>query len=177
MTMTLKTITFAAAVSLLAFVAGNTQAASFDHIDRLATSLERQANLLRGEFGEHYDHSPYYRHLNYDAQQMQRYARHIHDSVHQGASIYHLQADLKQLDALFHHIERVLAVIEGNAQIGVGHIHGHTGHVAQEMETLEDTLHHLKADIDEMVHDADFHHDHFHNDFGGDQFDVHGHSH
>jgi hypothetical protein len=76
--------------------------------------------------------------------------------------------DLRRLDRLFHHVEELVEHIEHDAYHGDGHVHGDTHHVRHLMSQMEDTLHHLRADVNELRY-GNFHpvvpiggHDHGH---------------
>ncbi len=159
-------------VALAGFaLTGTAQADTYSHIDGLAVRLQQYARLLDREFTAHYRHTSQYRHLHADAYQMMRLAEHVHEVAHHQGSLTHLQSDLRQLDRLFHHIEDLVEDIEHHAG-GFGdlhghggfhgHIHGNTRHVRRILRAMEDTLHHLQADVDELVEHS---HDHHHHGF------------
>src|SRR5262245_39830235 len=91
------------------FAAAPASAQSFAHIHPLAVALERQAEQLHDEVHAHFRPTPAYRHLDRDASEMERLARHIHEVVHHGGSVRHLRADVESYDRLFHHVEEVIA--------------------------------------------------------------------
>jgi hypothetical protein len=139
------------------------QADTYEHIDTLAVQLERYAARLDREFALHYRHTSQYAHLRSDSREMARLARHVHDVAHNHGSLAHLQSDLRNLDQLFHHVEDLVDDIEfhaahnahgyhgGFGYHGGGHIHGETRHVARLLHAMEDVLHHLQSDINELA--------------------------
>lgn len=138
--------------------AGKVQAEPFEHIEKLAYSLQGQARKLSREFKGHYSHTAEYRHLAGDTSKMYKLARHIHGLAHEG-EFEHMSDDLRDLDKLFHHIEETVDEIEHEAEHGHGgHVHGNSSHVRRIMGQMEDTLHHLEEDIEELS--GHEHHDH-----------------
>jgi hypothetical protein len=153
--------------------ASSAQADVYRHIDELALRLQQQAQELDREFTLHYRHASQYRHLRSDSREMVELAAHVHDVAHDCGPLTHLQSDLRQLDHLFHHIEDLVAEMEHDARRGDyhsryghyghpghwgggyhgrgGHIHGDTRHVRRLMKAMEDTLHHLQEDVDELA--------------------------
>jgi len=169
------------------------QAQSFEHVDSLALKLQKQSATLYYEFKNHYQHTPGYRHLMSDAAQMYHLARHLHETAHEEGDVHHMEEDLEKLDSKFHHLEELVEDIEdeadhddhghygrgGRRSFGRGrgfhdggHVHGNTAHIRTLLNRMEDTLHHLEEDLDEL---AD--HDHDHGDdldfsVGGRRFSV-----
>lgn len=153
------------------------QAGSFEHIDDLAAELQGLSNKLSREFRDHYRHTPAYRHLASDARDMRKLAGHIHEIAHFQGDLDHIHDDLHDLDELFHHVDELVDEIEHDAEHhGEGHVHGDTHHVRHILGAMEDTLHHLLEDVEEMTggyHHDDFgdegegHEDHDHDDRGG----------
>ena len=126
------------------------EAASFEHIDRLAVELREQSSRLYWEFRSHYRHAAHANHLMSDAAKIYRLADHLHDVAHSG-NLAHMQSDLAQLDREFHHLEDLVHEIHFDAHDDHfghgGHIHGSTRHVRRLMSEMEDTLHHLQDDL------------------------------
>jgi len=152
MTITRTLIATIVTLTGLAVSTGNATAASYRHIDSLARKMMRQSRQLKSEFAFHYRHVSEYRHLIHDANELYRIADHVHDVAHHSGNPYHLRNDLAKLDRLFHHVEGLVHRIEFRARRGRnGHIHGSTNHVDHLIANLEDTLHHLQADVEEMV--------------------------
>ena len=128
-------------------------AASYQHLDTLAVSLQRDSARLYHEFRLHFRHTPGYTHLMSDAASMYRLARHVHEVAHHHGSIAHLRSDLRKLDHTFHHLEGLVDRIERGAyHHGVGHIHGDTRHVRRMLHVMDTNLHHLRADVNELGH-------------------------
>ncbi|MFG0261151.1 MAG: hypothetical protein ACF788_02015 [Novipirellula sp. JB048] len=136
----------------LATVAFSATAAAdtYHHVDQLALAIERQAKQLASET-RHYRHTPEYAHLVADAHKMAELAEHMHDVAHQHGSLAHLESDLAELDAQFHHFESLIRRIEWRAAHRHGHWHGHvhgdTAHVKRLLHSIEDDIHHLQADL------------------------------
>ncbi|TWU04223.1 hypothetical protein [Stieleria varia] len=144
--MALTRSTFAAVGLFFATLATPSFADTYHHIDEVAVTIERQARLIVEET-RHYIHTPEYRHLVSDAQDMCRLASHMHEVAHHHGSLAHLESDLRQLDAEFHHLEGLFDRIEIRAAHGQGHIHGGTGHVRSLLDSIEDNIHHLQDDV------------------------------
>ncbi|MCA9246523.1 MAG: hypothetical protein KDA42_05390 [Planctomycetales bacterium] len=143
-----RTILLATAALL---AASNAQAASYEHIDRLALQLAGQMNELTEEFSTHYRHTSLYGHLINDARDAARLADHIHELAHYRGNISHMRDDLNRLDREFHHLEEVLGQLNRQVHYGYGgHAHGDTQHVFYLMHEVEENLHHLRDDIEEM---------------------------
>ena len=143
----IKTITaFVFSIATLAGFAQNAKADYYSHLDRLACDILRQSDALVGE-AIHYRHTPQYRHLVHDLKQIRAFADHIHEVAHHRGSIVHLDRDLRQLDAQFHHLEDLIKDIEHNAVHGHGHIHGRTGHVRRLLRAMENNIHHMQSDV------------------------------
>lgn len=127
-------------VTLATLAGGAASADTFHHIDQLAMQLQGQASHLVHELHVHYRNSPYYRHLDQDAHQMEELAKHIHDVVHHGRSLSHLRHDIEALDRLYHHMEGMVARMRG----------WDLRHIRQAMNRIGDTLHHLRDDVNEL---------------------------
>jgi hypothetical protein len=147
------------ALLLVAATFGTTSARAdeFDHIDDLAVRLQGQARALYGELREHYSHAAHGDHLISDAAAMYRTAAHIHEIAHHAGNVFHLRNDLASLDRNFHHLEGLLDDSERHARFDPwhgGHAHGPTGHVKRLMAEMEDTLHHLRSDVNRLAQPA-----------------------
>ena len=176
--MTLRKLVFATtAVAIVSmFSAANAKAASFDHIDRLALRTQKQAAQLFHEFRIHYRHMPGYRHLMHDARDMYYSASHIHELAHHHGNLLHMKRDLSKLDSLFHRIEDLVDDIEARVGRCNHHsLHGHRtcgcdvfqrrkGHLFSLMRRIEDNIHHLQDDIEEMLRCR--HRNHVDHDYG-----------
>lgn len=162
--MTLARTTFAAViVAALSALGAKAEAASYEHIDTLALRLQNQSSTLYWEFRNHFSHAAHADHLLSDTADMYRLAKHIHEVAHFGSGLNHIAADLDKLDRQFHHLEDLVSHINEDAAFGGGHVHGNTWHVRRLMRQMENTLHHLRQDVNEMrapVYDP--HHGHGH---------------
>lgn len=119
---------------------------SFQHIDRLARQLERQARDLHDEVDAHFRPTPQYRHLHNDVEELEQLADHIHDVIHRGASVNHLRADARKLDRLFHHVEDLVQDMGRSRTIDRRAYF----HLRQSLSRLEDTVHHLLDDLNRL---------------------------
>ena len=147
MTLVRTTLLATLSLALLALTTTSADAASHQHIDNVALTMQSKARKLVSEFALHYRHKAGYRHLRADAIELYRVAAHIHLVVHQSGSLYHLRHDVQRADALFHHLEEVLARTDHSYS---GHTHGDTHHVFELMHGLEQNLHHLKRDVESL---------------------------
>ncbi|MFK8111603.1 MAG: hypothetical protein AB8B91_05360 [Rubripirellula sp.] len=134
-----------AAIALL-FTATTASADTYHHIDQLALSIERQAKRLVSE-SRHYRHTPQYRELRDDSRDLARLADHLHDVAHDHGSLAHMESDLFELDAKFHHLESLFDCVERAASYGHGHVHGNTSHVRRLLNSIENDIHHLQEDL------------------------------
>lgn len=143
--------TFASFFTLIITAATTAQvnADEYHHIDRLAVKIQRTSKQLLRE-SIHYRHTPEYRHLVADANEMYRLATHVHEVTHFEGNLRHLQNDVAELDRQFHHVETVFDRIEHNAAYGSGHVHGNTAHVKRLLKSMEDSIHHMRADLEEI---------------------------
>ena len=131
----------------------------FRHLDQLAVKIQRTSKRLIGEM-KHYRHTSEYGHLIADSQEIYRLATHIHDVTHFEGRLTHLESDLRELDRKFHHLESVFERVEHDARFGAGgHVHGNTAHVKRLIDSIEDSIHHMRADIIEIRRRMSFHRD------------------
>lgn len=143
--------TFASLFTLLVMSAFTTQvhADEYHHIDRLAVKIQRTTQRLQRET-VHYRHTPEYRHLVADTNELFRIATHVHEVTHFEGNLTHLQNDVDKLDRQFHHLEGVFDRIEHNAAYGSGHVHGNTAHVKRLLDLIENSIHHMVNDLEEI---------------------------
>ncbi|TWU51923.1 hypothetical protein [Rubripirellula reticaptiva] len=144
--MTLLKSTIASLALIFASATGSAQANTYHHIDQLALKIERESKQLVYET-RLYVHTPEYGHLVSDSREMATLAHHLHDVAHSEGESFHLESDLAQLDAKFHHLESLVDAIEHRAAYGDGHIHGGTSHVKRLLNSIEDSIHHLQDDL------------------------------
>ena len=126
------------------------RAASYDHMDRLALRIQKQAAELFHEVKAHYRHTPEYRHLISDAVQMYRTAHRTHQIAHEHGCLRQLASSVRSLDRQFHHFEELVHDVENAARHGHGHVHCDTRHVKRILKKMERNIHHLRDDIEEM---------------------------
>ena len=139
-------------VAVAASLATTANAASYHSIDAKAVKLQSKASQLYWEFNLHFRHAAHFDHLRSDASQMYFLARDIHLLAHSNYGLSRMSRKLDQLDALFHHVEDLLNHIVEDAEHGHGHIHGHLGHVKELVESMECTLHSLRAEVKDLEH-------------------------
>ncbi len=157
-----RTLAAAALLSVLGLTGSAAQAAD-PHIDEAAVAVRNTAAQICNELRFHYRGSAYFSHLYNDAYQMYATADHVHEVAHFSNNLVHLRNDVAQLDALFHHFEEMVDLL--NAEYGFhpgvgvdpwGHGHsgfhgGHTNRLNRLVSTLSAQLHHLQADVDSVV--------------------------
>ncbi len=146
MTDSIKTLTslFTLVVSI-AFTT-HVRADEYNHIDQLAVKIQRTARKLLRET-VHFRHTPEYWHLVNDTNEMYRLATHVHEVTHFEGNLAHLQCDVDELDRQFHHVEQLLDRIDHDALYGGGHIHGNTSHVKRMLISIEESIHHMRSDL------------------------------
>jgi len=142
---------------VLGTVASVTFADEYQHIDNLALRIQQQTRQLKQE-SFRFRHTPQYRHLVIDLAEMEQRARHIHDVAHHTTDLHHLERDLSKLDSLMHHVQELFQQIERSANLGHGHIHGSTQNARRLMRAIEDSVHHIQADVDRLSRS---HHRHY----------------
>jgi hypothetical protein len=113
----------------------------FSHVDDLAYSLEKQANLLCWELYYNYQHNPGYRETYREVYEMAQVAKFIHGLEH-ARNRQRLKEEALRMDSLFHHIERDMASWTAHHHRRVGQ-----GGLTSKLEVFEETLHHLMDDV------------------------------
>ncbi len=147
-----KTKSFAAVVVTIVssvMFSQSADASTYRHIDSLAVRLQGQAREMIGELRLHYRHTGDFQHLLSDAYEVFRLAAHVHEVIHHDDCLPHVRADIDALDRKFHHLENLVAHITHHPH--GGHVDGNTFHIHQMLAAMEDTLHHLQEDIDELT--------------------------
>lgn len=119
------------------------QAQSLQHIDRLAMKMQQEARGVLREVRHHLRNTPQYRHLYNDVSQMYQLTAHIHELVHDGASLQHMRADVSRLDELFHHVEELLDTVQRSRLVSQEDLQ----HVRAALNEMGETLHHLQDDL------------------------------
>ena len=151
MAMTLFAKTAAVLTLACSALTGTAFADTYHHIDQLAVTVERQARQLEREMSA-YRFSPEYGHLLADSRRLSRLAEHMHEVAHNHGCIAHLEADLRQLDSAFHHLERTLEHAEDDCFRGHCRLSGSTLHVRRLMHSMELNIHHLQDDVRSLNH-------------------------
>lgn len=144
---------------VLGTVASVTLADDYHHIDNLALSIQRQTRQLARE-SYRFRHASQYRHLVQDLSKMQRLAQHIHEVAHHSGNVWHLRSDLAEFDSVLHHVQGLFHQIENAADFGHGHIHGSTRTACRLLHAIEDSTHHIKADVDRLSRGHQRHYGH-----------------
>ncbi len=139
-------ITKILSVSAILTATSTLHANEYRHIDSLAVQIQNKTKLLVKET-VHYKYTANYFHMLEDTREMARLARHIHEVAHNEGNIFHLEADLNDLDRAFHHVERLFDTTEIGAAYGAGHVQGNTKHVKRLLDKIEDCIHHMRDDI------------------------------
>ena len=144
------------AIAAVIAAAGLTlQSASAGHDEgliHLSHELEELAGSLHEEFGAHYSHTSAYRHLLADASSIAGRADHIHRLAHDPrAYLIHIEADLRQLDELAHHLHELVDVTDAGHY---GHVHGDSRHVHTLMASLTGVIHSMESEVQAMQRPA-----------------------
>ncbi|HEY8506408.1 MAG TPA: hypothetical protein VIL46_17630 [Gemmataceae bacterium] len=145
----LKAVVLPAAAAIGLFGTGAAaKADTWEHIDELALRLQHQAQELHDEAHAHFRHTPVYRAMDNNIDQMEKLAAHIHGLAHTGASIPHLSQDVRTLDRLYHNTEHLLVTLGRWGQVDpVAYRHLRDG-----LAAMGQTLHHLRRDLRELEH-------------------------
>lgn len=125
---------------------GTARAQSYEHVDRLAVQLERQARELHREVHNHFWNTPQFRHLDRDIEQLERLAAHVHEVAHHQGDLRHLRQDPRQLDRSFHHVEGLVEELARSRTADRRTI----AHLRRALERMGATLHHLQDDVDSL---------------------------
>jgi len=124
----MKTLLLTAAVAAAMLTTTSTKAASPHHVDALAVQMQREAAGVARYLQANYRHHPRYNHLYNDAVAIYRQAAHIHAIVHSGAaSRRHVVGDVRELDRLLHHTQRIVAEMAADLRRHIQDDHFHGG--------------------------------------------------
>ena len=141
-----KIFAFAIAASFVSLSASFASADPYRHICSSAQKIQRKSNLLVQEL-RRYRHTPEYPYLVEDALTLRRLAAHVHQVARRSGDVFHLAADLRQLDRTFHHTARTFDRVERDAAFGRGHIHGNTCQVTVLLNAIDACIHRMQADV------------------------------
>ena len=144
--MTVITKTLVALSLIITTCSSTAKADTYQHIDQLALHIARQAKTLVSE-SRHYRHTPEYRYLVSDAQDMANLAEHIHELAYRNGSLKHLSSDLADLDAKLHHLEALFDHVERSAGQGRGRIYANTSHVRSLLNSIATDINYLESDV------------------------------
>ena len=142
---------------------GNASAAhddTYEHLGRLAHRLENDARVLKNKARAYFRHTSQYDHLASDVAEIVGLATHVHQNSHYGANLGHLRSDVRNLDRLLHHTRDLVERIEYEANHGghyghhgsEGHIHGSTRYIYKLLTKMEDRVHHMTDDLNQLAH-------------------------
>ena len=151
MTFIRTSVVIAIAAFGLSFASNTAQAGTYEHIDELAGELQGLSTKLGREFRDHYRHAPQYKHLAAHAKDLRRLAGHIHGVAHEDGDLAHIHDDLHELEGVFHEVEELVGEIEHAAEHGEGHTHGDTRAVRRLLGKMDDAIHHMLEDLEEMT--------------------------
>ena len=143
-------LTFCAALMVVASSAGSAQADIYQHIDDLAVDIQAKSRLLARQ-SVHYRYTPQYRSIVMCTRKLYRLARHIHEVTHFQGNLVHLQADLQDLEFEFDALENLFDRTELYAARGCSRVAGNTAHVKELLNALEDCIHLMREDVDQLV--------------------------
>jgi len=159
--------------STLALAAGFVPSANAESqtLVRLVHRLDEYVADFRKEVTTHFIHSGAYRHLAADANSMIREVAHIDELVHDGYSaLPHIRQDLKDLDALAHHVHELFDDVDEGRY---GRVRGDTDHVHDLIREINDTIHEMQEVVSDLLAHRDYHHDdHDHRDYRGGSRDY-----
>ena len=124
----------------------NASADTQRHLNRLASSIEYQSNLLLRQAG-HYRHTPSYRTIVNESIKLRDTARHVRVTTFCPKSFRLLEQDLRVLDGCFHNLEAIFDGAEFNAARGIGQVRGNTRHVKRILNQLEDDIDLMRIDV------------------------------
>ena len=136
-------------VTLVSLAASQVMANDYQHINQLARSIHSQAQELLTET-RHYRSTPNYYRLVRDVTELDRLACHLRDVARHEGDLDYLAADIADIDVKFHHIEKLFDKTELAASYGRGFIKGHTAHVKELLDCIEESIHHIGDDIESL---------------------------
>lgn len=138
------------AFALLVGVASQANADIWGHIDRQANDIERATKLLRKEV-DHYRHTRYFGQLIGATARLKGQAIHVHNIADHSQCPKALKIAVRELDRAFHDAENLFDRAEQSAAFGDGCVKGHTAHVKQLLNRIEDCIHNLQDDLNRLT--------------------------
>jgi hypothetical protein len=114
---------------------------AFSHIDELTRQLSREANALCLELHYNHQHNPGFTQTYREAYEIWTTAKYLHGLEHSG-NREKLKQTAVELDKLFHHVQ-------GDVVDWTAHHHRQVGFggLADKLDAVEATLHHLLDDV------------------------------
>ena len=109
----------------------------FDELDRLASRLESESRTLALELRRYRYADPNLRDAAREVNAIARDARHVHTTIHNGASLTHLHRDVAALQESVHHLEE--------------HLAPHT-HFADHLQRIDSLVHAMDDGIHDLEH-------------------------
>ena len=138
---------FAATLLGITFGFGSAASANhYDHIDRVAVRVQKNAQRLLDET-KNYRGAPGYHQLVNQTRLVRDTAIHIHDVTHFEGNIPHLKRDVAMIDRSFHQLEDLFCHIEAEIERGRCHLDVNTNRFRRKMKQLEREIHHLGDDL------------------------------
>lgn len=132
---------------------------TWEHVDEMASDLEKYAKDFHDEVHLHLEGHIYFRHMDGHAEEIEELAKHIHDLAHKGKSIKHLREDVIELDEQVHHADQVITKIARHG-VRAGHYDGAVRQTRRIVKSMNGILHHLEADLAAL--DPDYRRGHRH---------------
>ena len=142
-------IVILSAATFIGLAASQVMANDYKHINKLARSIHSQAEELLTET-RHYRSTPNYHHIVQNVTELDRLACHLRDVARNEGNLDYLAADIADIHAKFRRIERLFDRTELAAGYGHGFVKGHTAHVKELLDCIEDSIHHIGEDIDHL---------------------------
>ena len=141
------TTAFAATLLSITLGFGSTASANhYDHIDRVAVRVQKNAQRLLDET-KNYRRAPGFHQLVNQTRLVRDTAIHIHDVTHFEGNIPHLKRDVAMIDRSFHQLEELFCYIEAEVERGRCHLDVNTNRFRRKMIQLEREIHHLGDDL------------------------------
>lgn len=135
--------------TLMGLAAAQAMANDYQHINQLARKIHHKSRILLNET-RHYRSTPNYVRLVRDVAELDQASCHLRDIARNEGDLDHMAADIAKMDCAFHHIEELFDATELSASYGNGFIKGHTAHVKRLLNSIEDAIHHIGEDIEQL---------------------------
>ena len=119
---------------------------TYAQLNRHAVDIVNKSNLLISE-SNNYRHTPQYGRLIRNLHQLNGLADHIHRAARHRGNVFAIDRDLQELAGRFYRVEALIRDIEHDARFGHGQIHGCTKRVHRLMDSMEQCINHMQADV------------------------------